>query len=44
MPDLEEPGDDDGCEHVKRPGGPVATEPEPDEPVDEPDSGSEKLY
>jgi len=88
-PDLEEPGDDDGCEHVKRPrpkacdsrgrgcdegtepcaanrdgcneGGdepgdgqcvatdrecdhPVETDPEPDEPVDEPEPGSEKLY
>ena len=85
-PDLEEPGDDDGCEHVKRPGGPkacdsngrgcdeaeepcvathagceepgddqcvatygdcddpVTDEPEPDEPVEEPEPGSEKLY
>jgi hypothetical protein len=74
-PDLEEPGDDDGCEHVKRPAGPkacdshersceegeqpgdeqcvatdracddpVETEPEPDDPLVEPDSGSEKLY
>ena len=74
-PDLQEPGDDDGCEHVKRPGhgpkacdshhggcddgaqpddqcvateracdDPVETEPEPDDPVDEPDAGSEKLY
>ena len=72
---IEEPGDDDGCEHVKRPGGPeacgshersceegdqpgtssawrptapatspVETEPEPDDPAVEPDSGSEKLY
>jgi RTX calcium-binding nonapeptide repeat (4 copies) len=73
----EDPGeqgddDDDGCEHVKRPGGPracdshndgcdepaeepcvatgrdcddpVETEPEPDDPVDEPEPSSEKLY
>ena len=83
-PDLEEPGDDDGCERVKRPGpkacdsngrgcdegeqpcaatnrgcdegeqpcaatytdcdDPVTEEPEPDEPVEEPEPGSAKLY